>query len=977
MDVITSPSNPAVRAARKLARPSSRARAGGRFLLEGPEGIRAALEAGHVPDSLLATERAAARHAGLVNLARQRGAQVTLVAEPVLSAWPPPPPPGPGRGGAQRARPLEALPPSPRLVCVLAEVRDPGNAGTVLRAADAFGADAVVTTAGSVDPESPKAVRAAAGSLFHLPVVAGVPWPELRPPCATGACAWSAPTRTPTPPSTRRRWTSRSPWSSATRPTACPPRSPPTSTWSSGSPWPAGPRASTWPPPRPSCCTRPRAPSAEPEEAALADSEAYLEALPDAVVVVDAEGRIAYANAAAERLARAGRDELAGGPSTTPCPCATAPATPGGPARSGCAASPGSAGSRCASCTWSPAASRSRSTSPPASSATPPAGSSRRSACRDASARRQPAGRAHLHPRPRAALPLTSVKGFTSTLLHRWERFSDEQKRQMLATVNMDADRVTRLIRELLDVSRIDAGRLELRRKEFDLAAMAEGIVGRFDLQHDRHSFQLTFPDGFPRVYADPDKIEQVLTNLVENAVKYSDGGPVTVTGQVTDAEVEVAVHDQGGVPADQLPLIFTKFYRRAGPGRPAAPGSACSSPAAWSRPTTAASGPTRPPARAPPCDFACPAGPGAGRHHLARHPARAGRPRSGRDVSCAFREELTMPTPDLDAVVAAGRQAIAGATDLEELREAEQAHLARRSALGEVQRSLGGLDEAARRDLGRRVNQARTTLQAELAARRAELEAERDRPARGRAGRRHPARPGPPRGAIHPVTRTIDEIVDIFVGLGYRVAEGPEVETDWYNFQALNIPPTTRPAPCRTASTWPRATGARRGSWCCAPRPRRCRSAPCRPAAAGLRRRPGRCYRADTPDATHVPVFNQIEVLAVDRGLTMADMKGTLLAFARAYFGEERQIRLRPSYFPFVEPGAEVDVSCFICGGTGAGCRTCRGEGWIELLGAGMVHPNVLRAGATTPTRSPASPPGPASSGPSCSARAWPTCAP
>jgi RNA methyltransferase, TrmH family len=180
MDVITSPSNPAVRAARKLARTSSRARAGGRFLLEGPEGIRAALEAGHVPDSLLATERAAARHAGLVNLARQRGARVTLVAEPVLSAMAATTAPqGLVAVVPSVRRPLEALPPSPRLVCVLAEVRDPGNAGTVLRAADAFGADAFVSTAGSVDPESPKAVRAAAGSLFHLPVVAGVGWPAL------------------------------------------------------------------------------------------------------------------------------------------------------------------------------------------------------------------------------------------------------------------------------------------------------------------------------------------------------------------------------------------------------------------------------------------------------------------------------------------------------------------------------------------------------------------------------------------------------------------------------------------------------------------------------------------------------------------------------------------------------------------------------------------------------------------------------
>jgi TrmH family RNA methyltransferase len=181
VDVITSPSNPAVRAARKLARPSARAKADGRFLLEGPEGIRAALEAGHLPDSLLATERAASRHAGLVNRARQRGAQVTLVAEPVLAALAATTTPqGLVAVLPSVLRPLEALPPSPRLVCVLAEVRDPGNAGTVLRAADAFGADAVLTTRGSVDPQSPKAARAAAGSLFHLPVVAGAPWPALR-----------------------------------------------------------------------------------------------------------------------------------------------------------------------------------------------------------------------------------------------------------------------------------------------------------------------------------------------------------------------------------------------------------------------------------------------------------------------------------------------------------------------------------------------------------------------------------------------------------------------------------------------------------------------------------------------------------------------------------------------------------------------------------------------------------------------------
>jgi TrmH family RNA methyltransferase len=181
VNVITSPQNPAVRVARRLARPSSRARAGGRFLLEGPEGIRAALEAGHVPDSLLATERAAARHAGLLNQARQRGTPVTLVAERVLADLAATTTPqGLVAVMPSVLLPLEALPAAPRLVCVLAEVRDPGNAGTVLRAADAFGADAVVTTSGSVDPQSPKAARAAAGSLFHLPVLAGIPWPDLR-----------------------------------------------------------------------------------------------------------------------------------------------------------------------------------------------------------------------------------------------------------------------------------------------------------------------------------------------------------------------------------------------------------------------------------------------------------------------------------------------------------------------------------------------------------------------------------------------------------------------------------------------------------------------------------------------------------------------------------------------------------------------------------------------------------------------------
>jgi PAS domain S-box-containing protein len=310
----------------------------------------------------------------------------------------------------------------------------------------------------------------------------------------------------------------------------------------------------------------------------LADSGAYLEALPDAVVVVDGEGRVAYANAAAERLARAGRDELVGRAMDDAVPLRD------------------SAGNPWWACTERRrrlprvrrvplqqlhlvAGGEPTPVDLTASFLRDAGGRVVQAVCvlRDASARhRGDSQRGELISTLAHELrsPLTSVKGFTATLLHRWERFSDAQKREMLATVNMDADRVTRLIKELLDVSRIDAGRLELRRKEFDLHAMAAGIVGRFQLQHDRHRFRVEFPDGFPRVYADPDKIEQVLTNLVENAVKYSDGGAVTVTGRVTDQAVEVAIRDHGvGVPGDQLPLIFTKFYRRAGQAAPSGTG--------------------------------------------------------------------------------------------------------------------------------------------------------------------------------------------------------------------------------------------------------------------------------------------------------------------------------------------------------------------------------------------------------------------
>jgi phenylalanyl-tRNA synthetase alpha chain len=322
----------------------------------------------------------------------------------------------------------------------------------------------------------------------------------------------------------------------------------------------------------------------------------------------------------------------------------------------------------------------------------------------------------------------------------------------------------------------------------------------------------------------------------------------------------------------------------------------------------------------------------------------------------------LSTPDHDLDALVAAGTAAFAAATDLDALRAAEQAHLGKRAALGQVQRSLGSLDHDQRRTLGQRVNEARTALKAALDDRRATLEAERDA-ALLEAERIDVTLPGrqPPTGAVHMLQRTADEVVDIFLGLGYHVAEGPEVETDWYNFQALNIP-VDHPARSMQDTLYVQEPDGTVGRLVLRTHtsPVQVRSmleATSRSPEAGDPPPlyvvvPGQVYRADTPDATHTPVFHQVELLAVDEGLTMGDLKGTLLAFARAYFGSDREVRLRPSYFPFTEPSAEVDVSCFVCGGRGGDCRTCRGEGWIEILGAGMVHPNVLRAGGYDPER-------------------------
>jgi phenylalanyl-tRNA synthetase alpha chain len=294
------------------------------------------------------------------------------------------------------------------------------------------------------------------------------------------------------------------------------------------------------------------------------------------------------------------------------------------------------------------------------------------------------------------------------------------------------------------------------------------------------------------------------------------------------------------------------------------------------------------------------------------------------------------------------GLAAFAAAGTLEELRSAEVAVLGRKAPVSQVQRELGRLPVEDRPAVGRAVNETFDTLRRAVADREAALRAategevaEDDRLDVTLPGRR------PSSGGLHPLTQTLRRVVDVFVSLGYRVSEGPEVESEWYNFDALNFPPD-HPARLTQDTLYPAVPGRddlllRTHT---SPVQIRTMEAQQPPIYIVI---PGRCYRRDTPDATHLPVFQQVELLAVDEGLSLADMKGTLEEWARAMFGPEQRVRIYPDYFPFVEPGAGVDVSCFLCGGRG--CRVC-GNGWIEIMGAGMIHPALFENTGIDPER-------------------------
>jgi phenylalanyl-tRNA synthetase alpha chain len=296
-----------------------------------------------------------------------------------------------------------------------------------------------------------------------------------------------------------------------------------------------------------------------------------------------------------------------------------------------------------------------------------------------------------------------------------------------------------------------------------------------------------------------------------------------------------------------------------------------------------------------------------------------------------------------IDELRQEAESAIATADSTGALEELRVKYLGRKAELPNLLRGVAQLPPEQRGTVGRSANQARQALEQLIEQRTSELEASEldGRLAQDRIDVTLPGEPPQPIGRLHLLTATWRELEDVFVGLGFTVVEGPEVETVHYNFDALNHSPT-HPARDRSDTFYVEDDVVLRTHT--SPMQVRAMEAHPPPLYVVV---PGRCYRRDALDATHSPMFHQVEGLAVDEDITLADLKGTLLAFARAIFGEERDVRLRPHFFPFTEPSVEVDVSCFQCNGSGylkdgARCNICKGEGWIEILGAGEVDPNV-----------------------------------
>jgi phenylalanyl-tRNA synthetase alpha chain len=307
----------------------------------------------------------------------------------------------------------------------------------------------------------------------------------------------------------------------------------------------------------------------------------------------------------------------------------------------------------------------------------------------------------------------------------------------------------------------------------------------------------------------------------------------------------------------------------------------------------------------------------------------------------------------------AEAQQEISAAATSQALEQLRVRYLGRKAELPLMLRGVAELEPARRGEVGKAANQARQTLEALMEQRAGQLHAKEleGRLLADRVDVTLPGAPPQPIGGLHVLTSTRRELEDIFLGLGFTVMEGPEVETVHYNFDALNHSPT-HPARALTDTFYVKdPPGDSELVLRTHTSPMQVRAMEEHPPPLYVVI-PGRVYRPDS-DATHTPQFHQIEGLAVDEDITLADLKGTLLAFARAVFGEERDVRLRPHFFPFTEPSVEVDVSCFHCEGKGhlrdgSRCYLCKGEGWLEVLGAGEVDPNVYSHVATNDRNAP-----------------------
>jgi phenylalanyl-tRNA synthetase alpha chain len=313
----------------------------------------------------------------------------------------------------------------------------------------------------------------------------------------------------------------------------------------------------------------------------------------------------------------------------------------------------------------------------------------------------------------------------------------------------------------------------------------------------------------------------------------------------------------------------------------------------------------------------------------------------------------------EVERMTSEGLADIASATSFEDLKAAEVAHRGRQAPLTLASAEIGALPPEAKSEAGRRVGIARKALDDAIAARRTELEANRDQRVLLEETAdvtlpwdRYPA------GARHPVPALADRLADVFIGMGYEIAEGPEVEAEWYNFDALNFPPDHPAREMQDTFFVADPSGKPRSGMVLRTHtsPVQIRAMLSRPLPLYVVS-PGKCFRSDALDATHSPVFHQIEGLAVDEGLTMADLRGAITAFVAAMFGEGLRTRLRPDYFPFTEPSADVSMECHVCRGesTKPGappCRVCKSQGWIEIAGCGMVNPRVLIACGIDPDR-------------------------